>query len=229
MDVAENEGRLGPEGEPLVILSGPGASPQLLAEALRGAGESVTGRLVVLAQGETPGALGEALDRTRLIFLAASAQEEVPSELATLDAERWLRVDLDRLLADPRGELLPVCQFAGIRYDQRLLTPLEEARRRQQDQEAGEGLIAGAAASPFASVSTSPFAEAVRATGGSLLVSTYQTHRLVCVRATEQELNTHFRAFEKPMGIAVSDGRMARGDAHRGVGLPRRAGRNRPA
>jgi uncharacterized protein (TIGR03032 family) len=47
--------------------------------------------------------------------------------------------------------------------------------------------------------------------GGSLLVSTYQTNRLVCVRARDGELNTHFRVFEKPMGMAVAPGRIALG------------------
>ena len=52
-------------------------------------------------------------------------------------------------------------------------------------------------------MSTASFAQPIAATGGTLLISTYQTHRLVCVRAREGELNTHFRGFDKPMGIAV--------------------------
>lgn len=194
---------------PLVIVSGPEASPHLLAAALRGGGEAVAQRLVVLAQGEPPGQLGGALDGARLIFLAANAQETEPPELTALDAVRWLRVDLDRLLADPRGQLAAVCQFAGIRYDQRLLTPLEGARRRESPDPGG--VMAGGAVQPFASVFTSSFPEVMRATGGSLLVSTYQTNRLVSVRARGSELNTHFREFEKPMGIAVAPGRFALG------------------
>jgi uncharacterized protein (TIGR03032 family) len=195
-----------------MIVSGAGASPVLLAQALRGAGEGVAERLVVLAQGETPRALTGTLTGARIVFVAANPNEREPPELAELAPEQWIRVDVDRLLANPRGELMPVCEFAGIRYDQRLLTPLENARRQElQKRSAEQALTPGAAASPFASVSTASFANAVRATGGSLLISTYQTHRLVCVRARGDELNTHFRVYEKPMGIAVAPGRIALG------------------
>jgi uncharacterized protein (TIGR03032 family) len=195
-----------------MIVSGPGASPQLLAQALRGAGEVLATRLIVLAPGETPGALTGAMAGARLVFVAADPSEPEPPELAQLAPGQWIRVNLDSLLADPRSELIPVCEFAGIRYDQRLLTPLENARRRELEKHAElQTLTAGAAASPFASVSTTSFASAIRATGGSLLISTYQTHRLVCVRAKGDELNTHFRVYEKPMGIAVAPGRIALG------------------
>ncbi len=192
-----------------MLLSGSDASSHLLAQALRGAGDAVGRRLVALAPGEGPGALGGSLAGARLIFVAAGHEDPEPPELAAVGADRWLRVELDRLLADPRGELATVCQFAGIRYDQRLLTPLEAARREQaRDQ----GTVTpGGAASPFASVFTSSFPGAITATGGSLLVSTYQTNRLVSVRARGPELNTHFREFEKPMGIAVVPGRIALG------------------
>ena len=192
-----------------MLLSGPGSSVQLLTQALRGAGDAVARRLVALAPGEGPEALGETLAGARLIFVAATKEEPEPTALAALGGGQWIRVDLDRLLADPRGELATVCQFAGIRYDQRLLTPLEEARR-QQAHEQGT-LTPGGGASPFASVFTSSFPAAITGTGGSLLVSTYQTNRLVCVRAQGSELNTHFREFEKPMGIAVAPGRIALG------------------
>jgi uncharacterized protein (TIGR03032 family) len=42
-------------------------------------------------------------------------------------------------------------------------------------------------------------------------VSTYQAGRLVCARAQSAGLNTHFRHFDKPMGMAVADGRIALG------------------
>ena len=150
--------------------------------------------------------MGETLDAARIVFLATDERQPAPQSLAALDSRRWLRVDLDRLISDPREELRRVCEFTGVRYDQRLLTPLEEARRVEIQRS-----LADAAPSPFASVSTPSFAAAVAATGGSLLISTYQTHRLVTVRTTEQELNTHFRAFDKPMGLAIAPGRLAIG------------------
>jgi uncharacterized protein (TIGR03032 family) len=45
----------------------------------------------------------------------------------------------------------------------------------------------------------------------SLLVSTYQSGRVVVLRADGERLNTHFRTFPSAMGIAVADGRIAIG------------------
>lgn len=63
--------------------------------------------------------------------------------------------------------------------------------------------------SPFRSVSTGSFAQLLRRLGSSLLISTYQTGKLICARDQNRLLNTHFREFEKPMGLAVADGRFA--------------------
>jgi len=46
------------------------------------------------------------------------------------------------------------------------------------------------------------------------MVSTYQAGRLVMLRAQDGVLNTHFRSFDKPMGIALSDNRLAVGAAN---------------
>jgi uncharacterized protein (TIGR03032 family) len=45
----------------------------------------------------------------------------------------------------------------------------------------------------------------------SLLVTTYQAGKLVILRNDRQVLNTHFRSFIKPMGLAVAGGRLAVG------------------
>ena len=65
--------------------------------------------------------------------------------------------------------------------------------------------------SPLRSVYTGSFPEVLRQMGSSLLVSTYQTGKLVCLRETKGTLNTHFRNFDKPMGIAVLGDRFALG------------------
>lgn len=54
----------------------------------------------------------------------------------------------------------------------------------------------------FASRHTSTFAELLDALKCSLLVSTYQSGRIIAVRVDGGALNTHFRAFPSPMGIA---------------------------
>ncbi len=63
--------------------------------------------------------------------------------------------------------------------------------------------------SPFRSVSTMSFARLLAGSASSLLVSTYQSGKLICAREQRSLLNTHFRDFDKPMGMAVSRGRFA--------------------
>ena len=48
----------------------------------------------------------------------------------------------------------------------------------------------------------------------SLLVSTYQAGYVIALRASEGELNTHFRSFSRPMGIAATQGRLAVGTSN---------------
>src|SRR5688572_3782093 len=43
-----------------------------------------------------------------------------------------------------------------------------------------------------------------RRLGASLMVTTYQAGKLVIVRDQGGSLNTHFRAFESPMGLALA-------------------------
>jgi len=49
--------------------------------------------------------------------------------------------------------------------------------------------------------------------GISLLVSTYQAGKLVVLRSEHGRLNTHFRGFSQPMGLAVERNRIAIGTA----------------
>ena len=63
------------------------------------------------------------------------------------------------------------------------------------------------------SVHTTSFPSLLDQLGASLLVTTYQAGKLVIVRADGDQLNTHFRAMEKPMGLALDRGRLAIGTA----------------
>jgi uncharacterized protein (TIGR03032 family) len=69
---------------------------------------------------------------------------------------------------------------------------------------------------PFTSSYTSNFPHLLRELGISLLVSTYQAGKLIVVRADGDELNTHFRSFASPMGVAYQPetGRLAIGARH---------------
>lgn len=79
-------------------------------------------------------------------------------------------------------------------------------------------------ASALASVHTANFPDLLRSLRTSLLVSTYQAGRLVVLRADGARVNTHFRSFNRPMGLAADRERLAVGTAAEIVEL-----RNMPA
>ena len=83
----------------------------------------------------------------------------------------------------------------------------------------GDGGQAGAAPvdlnspteSPLRSVNSSNLAEILRQLGSSLMITTYQTGKLVAIRRDGDGVNTHFRQFESPMGLDLRGGRLAIG------------------
>src|SRR5579883_1090194 len=60
-------------------------------------------------------------------------------------------------------------------------------------------------------VHTPNFPALLRQLGASLLITTYQAGKLVMVRDEGDHLNTHFRVFQAPMGMAVAGDRLAIG------------------
>jgi Domain of unknown function (DUF4915) len=64
---------------------------------------------------------------------------------------------------------------------------------------------------PLRSVHTSNFPAILQELGISVLVTTYQAGKLVMLRPDGDRLNTHFRGFSKPMGLAVDGDRLAIG------------------
>jgi uncharacterized protein (TIGR03032 family) len=64
---------------------------------------------------------------------------------------------------------------------------------------------------PLRAVHTTNFPALLRQLGASLLVTTYQAGKLVMVRDEGDHLNTHFRAFQAPMGMALEGNRLAVG------------------
>ena len=64
---------------------------------------------------------------------------------------------------------------------------------------------------PLRSVHTHSFPAILAERGISLLVTTYQAGKLVILRNEAGILNTHFRNFARPMGLAVQGGRFAVG------------------
>jgi hypothetical protein len=80
-------------------------------------------------------------------------------------------------------------------------TTLEPGRPRTEDP------------APLRAVHTPNFPALLRQLGASLLVTTYQAGKLVLVRDEGDHLNTHFRGFQAPMGMALSGDRLAVGTA----------------
>src|SRR5690242_2562016 len=64
---------------------------------------------------------------------------------------------------------------------------------------------------PLRAVHTPNFPALLRRLGASLLVTTYQAGKLVIVRDEGDHLNTHFRVFQAPMGMALGGDRLAIG------------------
>ncbi len=71
--------------------------------------------------------------------------------------------------------------------------------------------VAEPGSSPLRSVHTESFPALLEYLGVSLLVTTYQAGKLVMLRADNGVLNTHFRGFNVPMGLAVQGDRLAIG------------------
>ncbi|NEO88278.1 MAG: TIGR03032 family protein [Spirulina sp. SIO3F2] len=64
---------------------------------------------------------------------------------------------------------------------------------------------------PLRSVHTTNFAPILNQLGISLAVSTYQAGKLIVLRADGEVINTHFRIFPKPMGLAADHEKLAIG------------------
>ena len=64
---------------------------------------------------------------------------------------------------------------------------------------------------PLRSVYTSNLPDILAQLNISLVVSTYQAGKVVLVRNDGDAINTHFRSFQKPMGLAVHQNRLTIG------------------
>ena len=85
--------------------------------------------------------------------------------------------------------------------------------RSPEAEPAAEGTNKPQPAAPpsLRAVHTPNFPALLRSLGASLLVTTYQAGKLVMVRDEGDHLNTHFRTFQAPMGLALHGDRLAIG------------------
>ncbi|HKJ36767.1 MAG TPA: TIGR03032 family protein [Solirubrobacterales bacterium] len=75
----------------------------------------------------------------------------------------------------------------------------------------GAGSDPASRQSPLRSVHTGSMPNLLGQLGSSLLVSTYQAGKLIIGRKDGIRLNTHFRSFDQPMGLATHEDRLAIG------------------
>jgi uncharacterized protein (TIGR03032 family) len=136
-------------------------------------------------------------------FVAIEASEEVTRPL------RSLRDQLAVSAGDGNGEvpaelveLLPRTEKLAERSRELLARPIQPPRTAKWSAPAD---------SPLRSVYTQSFPQFLNQLQSSMLVSTYQTGKLICARYDGGQLNTHFRNFPRPMGLAVAPGRIAIG------------------
>jgi uncharacterized protein (TIGR03032 family) len=139
----------------------------------------------------------------------ATATDALLLELESLPPDRWCVTSYDQLLANRDEELARIATFAGLEKPARRIVP-EDAR---QAATRARSLFAKLPAErvrveppplSFESVHTPAFAEILHTIGASLVVTTYQSNRVIVVRAEgPKTLNTHLRTFKSPMGVAV--------------------------
>ncbi len=168
----------------------------------------------------------------------ARAAEALLADLGELAPERWCVAELEALLADPAEELQRLYRFLGVGFHHGVSTPfaraaqLRAARGVPEPPAALRPHLARAEAavaparewiaprkakekreggSPLRSVYTPSLIRLLDRLGSSLLVTTYQTGKLINIRFERNQVATHFRDFARPMGLAVFDGGFALG------------------
>ncbi len=136
-------------------------------------------------------------------FVGIEASEDVTRPLRTLRDQLAVSEEKEKAdVPEELQELLPRTDELGKRSRELLARPITPPRTAKWSAPAD---------SPLRSVYTQTFPEFLNQLGSSLLVSTYQTGKLICARHDGGQLNTHFRDFPRPMGLAVAPGRIAIG------------------
>jgi len=156
-------------------------------------------------------------------------------DLSRIAPERWCLTRYENLLAKPEDETQRICRFLDLGWHANVAAPIRTAAGRERvhptqpvrisetTERLGRRFTAltaepaeprrnpGAPAegeSPLRSVYTAGFPDLLEQMASSVLVSTYQSGRLICLRKDNAGLNTHFRGLDRPMGIAVSGERL---------------------
>ncbi len=153
------------------------------------------------------------------------APQTVAEQLCAFAGWRWDQQIAEDALPLSRYTLTPPSADKWRRHEAAiapLLTSLEPIARRAAAALRTQPPRASTSPSPtlsvapadFSSEHTSNLGEILASIGASLAVSTYQSGKLMFVRQHQGEVNTHFRDFLSPMGLAYQQGLFAVGAGH---------------
>ncbi len=146
---------------------------------------------------------------------------ELPPSRHTLtppSPDKWRRNEAEM------SPFLPLAESVAGRIAALQSSPQQPAVPPPADQAVDEQ-----AAPDFSSEHTNTFAQILAELGCSVAVSTYQAGKLILLREKDGVVNTHFRDFASPMGLAYSEGWLAlgtRNDVWKFRGFPGEALRN---
>jgi uncharacterized protein (TIGR03032 family) len=118
--------------------------------------------------------------------------------------EKWQRN------ADDLKVALPLVSRVAERARNLFAHPPTNARKRRAAPPSSNQ-PAPQVVSDFRNVFTPSVPDVLDKANASLLISTYQSGRLIIARVIDGKLNTHFRAFASPMGIAITPTMMTLG------------------
>ena len=136
-------------------------------------------------------------------YVALESSEEVTRPLRSLRDQLAVSADGgDGEVPEELREILPRTDQLAERSRELLARPIKAPRTAKWSAPAD---------SPLRSVYTQSFPEFLNQLGSSMIVSTYQTGKLITARYDGGQLNTHFRNFPRPMGLAVAPGGIAIG------------------
>lgn len=159
-------------------------------------------------------------------------------DLEQLPPERWCVADYEALLTEPEDEVQRIFSFLGLGWHSGCSAPWQQAARARLskgDPSPPDSLaellprldpIVERATDWIAPLRSSQaterepgsltavdegLARMLKRLGSSLLVSTYQTNRVIALRHDDGALGVHLRSFDRPMGIAARDDGFALG------------------
>jgi uncharacterized protein (TIGR03032 family) len=148
--------------------------------------------------------------------------------LTEMSRDRWFAVTVEDLVLEPENQVQALFTHFGLGWHQAASTPWRSWAARQAKALAGltpeqteavkplggllERIRAATSAAPASLLPSTPpgsltasdrgLSQHLGATKRSLLVTTYQSNRLITLRRDEGRLGVHLRAFDRPMGIA---------------------------